>query len=282
MDTTPPAETPCEPRTLARNGTTSRSLADLLNLLGVLRAEDAAGGASAAGVPVGFRRVAAGESLIDMGAPVLAMYFVHTGTFKIARSDRDGYEQVLAFAARGEALGFDAMCADVHPTSAIALEDATVYVVARAEVAAMRHSQPAFDQALQRAACKALTRSNDLVDIMAAVSAEVRLARFLLQVSRQMAAQGMSPRRFVLRMGRRDIASMLGVALATVSRSFTALAAAHLVEVDDRDVEILDVDALREYARSTRKAQEAPAGTCHLGLSRVVANLPHSAVPLQA
>ncbi len=282
MDATRPADAPHEPRTPLRDPATRKSLNDLLSLLGTLHTEDIASCESAARISVGFRRVAAGESLIDMGAPVLAMYFVHTGTFKIARSDRDGYEQVLAFAGRGEALGSDALCADAHPTSVIALEDSTVYAIPRAEVAAIRRALPAFDQALQRAACMALSRSNDLVDIMAAVSAEVRLARFLLQVSRQMAAQGMSPRRFVLRMGRRDIASMLGVALATVSRSFGALAAVHLVEVDDRDVEILDVDALREYARCTRKAQEAPAGNCQLGLSRVVANLPRSAMPLQA
>ena len=55
-------------------------------------------------------------------------------------------------------------------------------------------------------------------------------------------------------MGRRDIASMLGVAHETVSRSFTALAVARLIHVNDRDVEILDMDGLKAYSRSTRRS----------------------------
>lgn len=284
MDIAQTAAGPHDSRAPLRHGPAGKTLADLLNLLGVVRAEDSEALEFAARFDVGFRRVAAGESLIEMGAPVHSMYFVHTGTFKIARSDPEGYEQVLAFAGRGEALGYDALCAQSHPTGAIALEDSTVYAIDMPQATALRRSLPAFDLALQRAACRALTRSNDLVDIMAAVSAEVRLARFLLQVSRQMAAQGLSPRRFVLRMGRRDIASMLGVALATVSRSFTALGAARLLQVDDRDVAILDIDALRAYARCTRKAHDepTPGSPCRLGMPRDATQRPHAAMQLQA
>ena len=140
--------------------------------------------------------------------------------------------------------------------AASALEDSTVYVIPKSSLALIRRSVPAFELELQRAACVALARSNDLVDIMAAVSSEVRLARFLLQLSRQMSTKGLSPRRFLLRMGRRDIASMLGVAHETVSRSFTALAMSCLIHVSDRDVEILDMDGLKAYSRSTRRSMD--------------------------
>ncbi|MGX5649643.1 Crp/Fnr family transcriptional regulator [Hydrogenophaga borbori] len=262
----------------------NKSLADLLTLLGGHGPPTPEIREAAARVALGHRRVTAGQPLVEMGMPAMAMYFVDTGTFKIARSDRDGYEQVLAFAGRGEALGYDALCADQHPTSAIALEDSTVYVIPKSSLALIRRSVPAFELELQRAACVALARSNDLVDIMAAVSSEVRLARFLLQLSRQMSTKGLSPRRFLLRMGRRDIASMLGVALATVSRSFSALAAARLLYVNDRDVEILDIDALREYARCTRKAMEesVASGACRLDAPLRADHGAHSVAGLQA
>jgi CRP/FNR family transcriptional regulator len=57
-------------------------------------------------------------------------------------------------------------------------------------------------------------------------------------------------------MGRRDLASLLGVAHETVSRSFTALSMAGLIAVNDRDIEILDPLGLQAYARNTRRAQE--------------------------
>lgn len=246
------------------------TLADLLGLLGHDGLDDADAARAAARIAVGLRRVPAGHPLIHMGAPADALYFVHTGTFKIFRSDEDGYEQVLAFAGRREVLAFDALCVDVHPTAATALEDSTVFVIHKAELPAFSQAVPAFGRALQRAGSLALTRTNELVDVMAAVASEVRLARFLLQHSRQMAANGQSPRRFLLRMGRRDIASMLGVAHETVSRSFTTLALARMIHVNDRDVEILDMEALRAYSRSTRKTLDdaGPQGARRPAASR--------------
>jgi CRP/FNR family transcriptional regulator len=87
----------------------------------------------------------------------------------------------------------------------------------------------------------------------------VKLARFLIQLSRRMAGCGQSPRRFHLRMGRREIASLLGVAHETVSRSFSALAALGMVDVSDREVEILDMEGLMRFARSTRRHLDEPA-----------------------
>lgn len=231
-------------------------LVDLMRLLG----HDLPGNPSTprptGRMTVGLRRVSAGDHLIHMGAPSDALYFVCTGTFKIFRTDEDGYEQVLAFAGRREVLAFDALCMETHPTAASALEDSTVYVVHKRDLPALSRAVPAFEHELQRAGSRALTRINELVDVMAAVAAEVRLARFLLQLSRQMATSGQSPRRFHLRMGRRDIASMLGVAHETVSRSFSSLAMACLIHVHDRDVEILDLDGLKAYSRSTRRTMD--------------------------
>jgi CRP/FNR family transcriptional regulator len=92
------------------------------------------------------------------------------------------------------------------------------------------------------------------------VAAEVRLARFLLQLSQRMAVCGQSSRRFHLRMSRRDIASYIGVAHETVSRSFGALARWGLVQVDNREVELLDMQALRGLASSTRRAMDEAGG----------------------
>ncbi|MBA4263562.1 MAG: Crp/Fnr family transcriptional regulator [Comamonadaceae bacterium] len=260
------------------------SLADLLGLLGCNLKEQHGAREAATGLAVGLRRVSAGQHLVHMGAPSVALYFVRTGTFKISRSDEDGYEQVLAFAGRGEMLGYDALCANEHPTNAVALEDSTVFVVSRSDLAAFGRQVPLFDRELHRAASHALARNNDLVDVMAAVSSEVRLARFLLQLSRQMAANGQSPRRFILRMGRRDLASLLGVAHETVSRSFTTLSMARLLHVQDRDVEILDLEALQTYSRCTRKPPEdaAASGPSRHGLSRNGARATHGLHLLQA
>jgi CRP/FNR family transcriptional regulator, anaerobic regulatory protein len=205
------------------------------------------------GMPVTVRRLHAGDTLFHEGAPAEAIYFVRAGTFKILRTAEDGYEQVLGFAGRAEVLGFDAICTESHPTAAMALEDSSVFSVLLRDFYATGQRIPALDTLVHRAASSALAGRGELADVMAAVAAEVRLARFLLQLSRRMAACGQSPRRFHLRMSRRDIASYMGVAHETVSRSFSALVRWGLLQVENREVEVLDMHALRAFALNTRR-----------------------------
>jgi CRP/FNR family transcriptional regulator len=174
------------------------------------------------------------------------------GTFKALHIAEDGYEQVLGFAGRGEVLGYDALCQGLHPTTAVALEDSTVYALALPDVFALFQRLPALDRALHLTLSRQLMHQVEIANLMAAVSAEVRLARFLVQLSERMAERGQSPRRLLLRMSRRDIASHIGVAHETVSRSFGVLMHLGCLAVCNREVEILDLERLKACASNTR------------------------------
>lgn len=246
----------------APEGPAPHSLSDLLRLMGAAQQVSAASD----GFPLALRQVRATGAPFHEGAAAEAIYFVHSGSFKRLRTAEDGYEQVLGFAGRGDLLGFDAVCLGRHPTAAVALEDARVLAVQTQDLHGLAQRIPAFAQLLQQATSLELERQGEVLNLMAAVAAEVRLARFLLQLSARMEAMGQSGRRLYLRMCRRDIASHLGVAHETVSRSFTVLADWGCLRVDNREVEILDQQRLRQLACSTRgtleelpsKAQPAP------------------------
>ncbi|MGE5863461.1 MAG: Crp/Fnr family transcriptional regulator [Rhizobacter sp.] len=225
------------------------SLSHLLALIGV----DAGGMKAAADTPVLVKRVPAGEALFHEGVSADSIYFVRSGTFKTFRTAEDGYEQVLGFVGRSEVLGFDALNSGGHPTGAVALEDSSVYAILITDLFSLTERSPALGRGVHRAVSNALARHGQIADVMAAVAAEVRLARFLCHLSQQMAEQGQSPRRFHLRMSRRDIASYLGVAHETISRSFTELSNWGLLRVNNREVEIVDVEGLKVLSRSTRR-----------------------------
>ena len=207
----------------------------------------------AGALPVPMRQVRVGEALFHEGATAEALCFVNGGSFKIFRTAEDGYEQVLGFVGRGELLGFDAICGGRHPTGAVALETASVFAVLLRDLAGLGHRVPEFERMVRCAASRALAQRCELAGMMAAVAAEVRLARFLLQISGRMAAMAQSPRRFHLRMSRREIASYLGIAHETVSRSFGTLTTLDLVRVAHREVEIVDLAVLEAFARHTRR-----------------------------
>jgi CRP/FNR family transcriptional regulator len=198
------------------------------------------------------RRVRVGNVLFHEGANASHVHFVRVGAFKCLQTAEDGYEQVLSFCFRGETLGFDALCNGTHPCSAVALEDSTVLSVPLQDLFDWGHKLPELNHLLNVAVSRELTRRSDIAGMMAAVGAEVRLARFLLHLGKRMAAFGRSSRHMYLRMTRRDIASHLGVAHETVSRSFTSLAEWGYIRVLNRDVEVLDPDGLRAFSLITR------------------------------
>lgn len=197
-------------------------------------------------------QVRAGAALLVEGARAHHVYVVRAGTFKCIKTAEDGYEQVLAFAVPGDVLAFEAMCRDSQHMGAVALEDAIVYALPVRDLDAWRQCSPMLDHALQFALSRQLTRAGEMTELMAAVSSDVRLARFIVWWSNRMAARGQSSRRLLLRMSRRDIASLLGVAHETVSRSFSNFADQGLLQVDNREIEIIDVVGLKACTRNTR------------------------------
>lgn len=204
-------------------------------------------------MPVPVRRLPEGSSVFHEGRAADSIYFVRAGTFKLFSTREDGYEQVLGFSGRGDLLGFDAMGVGRYTNQAVALEESSVYVLRLRDYFSITPRHPALDQAIFRAVSDTLAQRGELAEMMAAVAAEVRLARFLVCVSRRMASKGLSSLGFHLRMSRRDIASYLGVAHETVSRSFTALVNLGFISVNNRAVDIVDMDRLRAFSAATRK-----------------------------
>jgi len=212
-----------------------------------------------AALPTGTRlRVAAGAALLHEGAPATQLCVVLAGTFKILKTADDGYDHVLAFALRGDVLGYDGLADGRYASAAVALEDSLVLMLPPTQFDALRRSDPALDGAVQAVLSRQLARAVELAELMSAVAADARLARFLLHLSARMAEQGLSPRRLLLRMNRRDIASHLGLAHETVSRSFGVFAERGWLQVTNREVEILDFAALRATAHNTRGPGDEP------------------------
>jgi CRP/FNR family transcriptional regulator len=199
-----------------------------------------------------LRRVGAGRSLVLEGQHFDNLYLVAGGSFKCVQTDEDGYEQVLAFAIHGDFIGLDGLGRDRNRSGAVALEDSAVVTLPVSELLALGRRLPVIETLLHRAAGTEVARRSDSQYLMAAPSSEVRVARFLLQFSQHQLSLGQSGRRLRMYMTRRDIGSYLGVAHETVSRVLTALAREGFIDVSNRDIELLDIEALTELQRLTR------------------------------
>lgn len=192
------------------------------------------------------RKVARGATLNRTGDRFEALHAVHSGSFKTVGGSRHGEEKVTGFHLPGELMGLDAINSAQHGYDTVALEDSEVCVFPFAQLEAAALTLPALQHQLFRAMSSDISRDHGLMLLLGAMSAEQRLAAFLLSLSRRYQRLGYAADRFVLRMTREEIGSYLGLTIETVSRLITRFQREGLLAVRQRDVELKNVGALRE------------------------------------
>jgi CRP/FNR family transcriptional regulator len=192
------------------------------------------------------RRVPRGGSLYHNGDRLESLYAVRSGAFKTVGVSRDGAEKITGFHLPGELLGLDAIGAGRHDFNAVALEDSEVCVIPFAQLEQMALTLPALQHQLLRLLSVDISRDHGLMLLLGSMTAEQRLAAFLLSLSRRHQRLGFAADRFMLRMTREEIGNYLGLTLETVSRLLSRFQREELIAVHQRDVEIRNPDRLRE------------------------------------
>jgi len=112
-----------------------------------------------------------------------------------------------------------------------------------------RCSRP-FGDALMQSLAKDLRRDRSWMLAIGTLTAEQRVAAFLLDLAGRYKALGFSANHFVLRMSRIDIGNFLALKHETVTRALSHLAAIGLITVDRRDVRIRSAAQLDALACS--------------------------------
>ena len=188
---------------------------------------------------------AAGEHIFRKGEPFDAIAAVRAGSVKTYVVDRDGHERVLGFHFPGEVIGLDAIDDQRYPCNAVALDTVALCRFSFPRMAELASRLPGLQQHLFRLLSRdigaALRQGGDW-------SADVRMAAFLLGIAHRLEARGFSPRRFQLTMARTDIGNYLRLAPETVSRVLARFQDDGLVQVDRREVELLDTPRLEAIA----------------------------------
>jgi CRP/FNR family transcriptional regulator len=190
------------------------------------------------------RRVKADDVLYREGDRFGFIYAVRSGTFKSTLTLADGREQVTSFSIAGELMGLDGVASGKHASTARALEDALVCTIPYAQLCDLANRHVGMQQVVTRLMSRELVREHSVMLLLGSMSAEERLAAFLLNLSLRYKARGYSASEFHLRMSRAEIGSYLGLTLETVSRTFSSFQHHGLLNVDKRHIRILDMARL--------------------------------------
>ena len=196
------------------------------------------------------RRLKRGDSLFKAGDAFNALYAIRSGFLKTTVLNADGREQVTGFQMGGELLGLDGIGSGSYNGNAVALEDSEACVLPFALIEQLGREIPAIQRNLHSVLSREIVRDHGVMMLLGSMSAEERLAAFLLNLSRRFTARGYSASDFHLRMTREEIGSYLGLKLETVSRLFSRFQADGLIDVQQKHVQIIDIPGLQAIMSS--------------------------------
>lgn len=186
-----------------------------------------------------------GDFLYRDGDETVAIYAVRSGCVKTMTESLNGEEQIVGFHLPGELLGLDGFGEGVHTCNALALDTSSVCELPLDKLEDLCHELPGLQKQMRRIMGKEVASDHKLLLLLGKMTAEERLASFLLSMSRRMQERHWKENEFNLSMPRQDIANYLGMAVETVSRLFATFQNENIIEVDRRHVTILDMKALK-------------------------------------
>ena len=184
-----------------------------------------------------------GEHVFREGEEADAFYVVRSGSIKSYLVTEDGEEQVLGFYLPGDVFGLDTSEALKRMSSSITLETTSL---CRFPHAYLADKAQGFN--LLKITAEQMQRDHNLVLMLARKDADGRIASFLDDLACRYWSRGYSASAFLLSMSRQDIGCYLGLAVETVSRTLTRFQECGVLQVNRREVEILDHAILRKIA----------------------------------
>jgi len=185
------------------------------------------------------------EQVHTVGQDFDRIYAVKSGMFKTVIVDSLGNEHITGFHLPGELFGLDAIYTKKYMSSAISLGTSSLCAIEYKELEGLSQKLPSLQHQLLNLMSKEVRNSQSLnVDL----TAEQKLAGFIVALSARYKQRGYSETRFHLAMPRRDIANHLNMAPETVSRLFKRFQTDGLLEINRTDLMITNMQALKEMS----------------------------------
>ena len=188
------------------------------------------------------------QHLYREGDEFQSVYAVRSGTLKAYKTTDDGREQVTGFYFPGEILGMDGISNNTHASSAKALETAAICEIPFSSLEKLSASMPNLQRHFFQLMSREITEDQQLITLLSKNSADERVAALMLSISSRNVRRKLSATQVRLPMSRVDIGNYLGLTVETVSRVFSRMQKMDILQVDNKEIEILDIQGLKNMA----------------------------------
>lgn len=191
------------------------------------------------------RSCSPGELLFSEGEPCAGLYMIAAGRIRIFKASSSGREHVLAIEGPGSSIAeipvFDG---GNYPASAAAVEASELLFISRKDFQTICLEHPEIALKVLRVVGTRLRRLVGIIEELSFTTVRHRLISWIL---RRAKAEGRpTDRGPAISMGatHQELASQIGTVRELVSRNMARLQAQGFIEVNGRDLVILDIEEL--------------------------------------
>ncbi len=189
-----------------------------------------------------------GEHLFHQGDEFESVYAIRAGSVKSYTITNEGEEQITGFYFPGELVGLSGFDSNNYPVSTKILETTTVCEIPFEHLDSLCGQLPELRRQVIRTMSKEIRDDQQMMMLLSKKNAEERVATFLVKLSQRFQARGYSAHKFRLSMSRNEIGNYLGLAVETVSRIFTRFQKNELIQVDGKEVDLINLEHLYTLA----------------------------------
>ena len=188
---------------------------------------------------------AKGDVLFREGEPGDRMYVIIDGKVKLGQTSVDGRESLLAVLGPGEMFGelslFDP---GLRTSTATALTEAVVVGLSHEQLQPWLDGRPAVAAALLQALARRLRRTNEAMADLVFSDVPGRVAKALMDLGEKFGE--ITPRGLMVThdMTQEELAQLVGASRETVNKALADFAQRGWIELESRQVLILDVERL--------------------------------------
>lgn len=192
-----------------------------------------------------------GETLFSQGEPATSLFLLSTGQVKLARRRPNGAEKIISLVMPGNTFAEAVMFAQgrIYPVDAEAIRASTVWAVDGEHYCSELQQSPNACFSVLKCLTERLHEQVADIERLSLHTASSRLITYLLA----QLPEGYSSDSAVIRLpaAKNVIASRLSIVPATFSRTLAKLSREGLLDVREYEVELLDIEAMRNYAEGT-------------------------------
>lgn len=190
-----------------------------------------------------------GEMIFREGTYPSGIFYIIDGKVKKYKADREGREQIIYVANRGELIGYHAILArDSYPDSAATLEESTIAFISREDFLLTLQQSSELNNRLLRTLSHEFSVLANSLTLFARKSVRERLALQLIVIREKYKIDFQPGMPVEINMSRDDLANLVGTARENVVRILTEFKESGMVATKGRKIIVMDVRKLIEVA----------------------------------